>query len=127
MYWAGDITGVLFEIVYKPVSADVQGFRVIVYADFGVIVLIEVGRRIFNLFLNVAGGLFLFMLLMVYQQQNIVKQRCNIVLVPIAAQLQFLNDLAEQRLVIRQHTAVEHMLIERDAVIRQYVLLHRCL
>ena len=65
---------------------------------------------------------FLFMLLAVHQQQNIVEQRCDIVLVPIAAQLQFLNDLAEQRLVIRQHTTVEHMLIERDAVIRQYVL-----
>ncbi len=33
-----------------------------------------------------------------------------------------LNDFAEQHLVIRQHTAVEHMLIQRDAVIRQYVL-----
>ena len=33
-----------------------------------------------------------------------------------------LNDFAEQHLVIRQHTAVEHMLIERDAVIRQDVL-----
>lgn len=62
------------------------------------------------------------MLLAVHQQQNIVEQRCNIVLVPIAAQLQLLNDFAEQRLVIRQYTAVEHMLIERDAVIRQYVL-----
>ena len=26
-------TSVLFEIVYKPVGADVQGFRVIIYAD----------------------------------------------------------------------------------------------
>jgi len=80
-------TGVLFEIVYKPVGADVQGFRIIVYADFGVIVLIEVGRRMFNLFLNVAGGLFLFMLLTVYQQQNIVKQRCNIIFISISAHL----------------------------------------
>ena len=52
-----------------------------------VIVLVEVSRRAFNLLLDVAGGFFLFMLLAVHQQQNIVEQRCNIVLVPIAAQL----------------------------------------
>ena len=80
-------TCVLFEIVYKPVGADVQGFRIIVYADLCVIVLVEVSRRAFNLLLDVAGGFFLFMLLAVHQQQNIVEQRCNIVLVPIAAQL----------------------------------------
>ena len=57
--------------------------------------VVEVSRRAFNLLLDVAGGFFLFMLLAVHQQQNIVEQRCNIVLVPIAAQLQLLNDYAE--------------------------------
>ena len=84
-------TGVLFEIVYKPVGADVQGFRIIVYADLCVIVLVEVSRRAFNLLLDVAGGFFLFMLLAIHQKQNVVEQRCDIVLVPIAAQLQLLE------------------------------------
>ena len=84
-------TCVLFEIVYKPVGADVQGFRIIVYADLCVIVLIEVSRRAFNLLLDIAGGFFLFMLLTIHQQQNIIEQRCDIILVPIAAQLQLLE------------------------------------
>lgn len=111
----------------KPVGADVQGFRVIIYADLCIIVLIEVSCRAFNLLLDVAGGFFLFMLLAINQQQNIVEQRCDIVLVPIAAQLQLLNDFTEQRFVVRQHPAVEYMLIKRDTVICQYVFLHHCL
>lgn len=62
------------------------------------------------------------MLLTIHQQKNVVEQRCDIVLVPIAAQLQLLNNFAEQRFVVRQHAAVEYMLIERDAMIRQNVL-----
>lgn len=61
------------------------------------------------------------MLLAINQQQNIVEQRCDIVLVPIAAHLQLLNDFTEQRFVVRQHPAVEYMLIKRDTVICQYV------
>lgn len=68
-------TCVLFEIVYKPVGADVQGFRIIVYADLCVIVLVEVSRRAFNLLLDVAGGFFLFMLLAVHQQYRILLER----------------------------------------------------
>ena len=62
------------------------------------------------------------MLLTIHQQQNIIEQRCDIILVPIAAQLQLLNDFAGQRFVIRQHTAVEHMLVQCYTVVCQYVL-----
>ena len=66
------------------------------------------------------------MLLAADEKQHIIEQRSNIILVPKAAELQFLNNFAEQRFVFRQDPAVKHMLSSEIPVVGPEYFYHRC-
>ena len=113
---------ILLKVSDEPVRADVQRFCIVLHADFGVVVLVEVGNGGFDLLRNVYLHTFAFLLLAADKKQNRVEHRGNVVLIAILALLQLPDDFSEQHLILRQSSAVKDVLIQWDAVIGQNVL-----
>ena len=113
---------ILLKVSDEPVRADVQRFCIVLHADFGVVVLVEVGNGGFDLLRNVYLHTFAFLLLAADKKQNRVEHRGNVVLIAILALLQLPDDFSEQHLILRQSSAVKDVLIQWDAMISQNVL-----
>lgn len=113
---------VLLEIADEPVRADVQRLCILLHTDFGIVVLVEVGCGRFDFFRDVGRCILTLLLLAADKKQDVVEQGCDVVLIPVLALLQLLNDLSERHLVFRQGSTVKDVLIQRDAMVLQNVL-----
>lgn len=113
---------ILLEIADEPVRADVQRLCILLHTDFGIVVLVEVGCGRFDFFRDVGRCILTLLLLAADKKQDVVEQGCDVVLIPVLALLQLLNDLSERHLVFRQGSTVKDVLIQRDAMVLQNVL-----